>query len=162
MLLDPIVQFAGQPVSLLDHGQRAHLVGEARVGLPQLVQVLLGLLQVFGQQVQSLGQQPQVVGHRIGDAQREVAPQPGAADFERVAQAAGDAPAGPRAQQGPQQRGADRHQHHVQALGGRRPQRSLDRRRPARQQGQRAQGGRFSDEDRRQRHRRVGEDQLVS
>ncbi len=69
MLLDAIVQFARQPVPLLDHGQRAHLVGEPHIALPQFTQVLLAPFEVFGHQVQLLGQQTQVVGDGVRDAQ---------------------------------------------------------------------------------------------
>jgi len=56
VLLDAVVQLAGQAISLLDHRQGAHLIGEARVALPQLVQVLLVFFQMLGQEVELTGQ----------------------------------------------------------------------------------------------------------
>jgi hypothetical protein len=54
---------------------------------------LLVSLEMFGQEIELLGQQAQVVDVWVGDAQREVAAQPGAADVENTLYAAGDAPA---------------------------------------------------------------------
>jgi hypothetical protein len=153
VLLDAIVQFTGQAISLFDDGQRAHLVGEAGVALPQFVQILLVPFHLLGQEVQLLGQQAQVVGRRVRYAQREVAAQPGAADLSHPLQAAADAPAGPCAQQQPDQRSADCHQRRGQApieFGGNRP---------ARGQHQCSQCHCLGDEGRRQRHRYVGQRQ---
>jgi len=155
VLLDAVVQLAGQPVSLLDHRQRAYLVGEARVALAQFVQVLLVLRQVFGQQINLLGQQAQVIERRVGDAQREVALQPGLADLERAVQAAGEAAAGPHAQCQPHQRGDDRHQRDVKAPFQQREHRlSRDERQSAQRAG-------LGDENCGECHRRVGDRQLV-
>ena len=51
VLLDAVVQLAGQPIALFDHGQGAHLIGESGVAFAQRVQILLVLFEVLGQQV---------------------------------------------------------------------------------------------------------------
>jgi large exoprotein involved in heme utilization and adhesion len=109
MLFDAVVQFASQSIPFLDHRQGTHLIGEAGVVLSQRVQVLLVVLQVLGQQVHLLCQQAQVISDGIGDAQREVAAQPGAADVQSTLDTAGDAAAGPCPQQQPRQSGGDRY-----------------------------------------------------
>ena len=155
VLFDAVVQFAGQPVALFDHGQRADLVGEARVALLQFIQVLLVLFQVAGQQVQLPGEFAQVIGRRVGDAWGEVAAQPGLGGFERIAQAAGDAAAGPRSQQCPDQGGDERHQQYVGIPEG------LGERWLVREQDRDSQRYPLGQEYGRQRHRRVGEGQFV-
>jgi len=95
VLLDAIVQFAGQAFTLLVHGQSADLVAQAGTVLAQFVQVLLVLFQVLGQEVELLVEDAQLVTHRVGDSLREVPAQPGLADLGGASQSAYERSASP-------------------------------------------------------------------